>query len=125
MRGFSTTVVAEALDIDRRRLDNLVAQHAIEGVRRERQGVSRTFSPAAVLTIAVAVELMERLEMAASRALAVARSVVGSGGDHSPTDGITVRIDVRIIEQRIAGRLTDAVEAHPPPRRGRPPAPRR
>jgi hypothetical protein len=35
-----------------------------------------------------------------------------------------LRVDVPAIEQRVAARLTEAVEAHPPARRGRPPAPR-
>ena len=114
-------VVAEALDIERHRLDKLVGQHEIEGVRRERQGVSRAFSPAAVVTIAIAIELIGRLVMAAPRALAVAHALVANGGEHSPGEEITLRVDVRAVERRVARRLTDAVATHPPSRRGRPP----
>jgi hypothetical protein len=118
-------VVAEALGIERRRLDKLVGYHVVDGVRRERQGVSRAFSPASVVTIAVAIELMERLDMAGSRAFTVAHALVAGGGEHSAGNGITLWVDVRTVERRIAERLADAVATHPPPRRGRPPASRR
>ena len=125
MRAFSTIVVADALDIDRRRLDTLVGQHEIDGVRRARQGVSRAFSPAAVLTLAVALELIDQLAMSIPRALDVAHALISTGGEHALAAGIVVRIDVRAIERRVAERLTDAVAAHPPLRRGRPPSSRR
>ncbi len=124
MRAFSTIVVAEALDIDRRRLDTLVGQHEIDGVRRARQGVSRAFSPAAVLTLAIALELIQQLEMSVPRALDIAHALRASGGEHVLGAGVVLRIDVRAIERRIAERLTDAVAAHPPLRRGRPPSSR-
>lgn len=121
MRAYSSTVVANALGVDRRWLDTVIAQNHIDGVQRERQGVSRAISPEAVLTIAVAIELMEALQTPIAGALRLARLLLLEAGEHSPAQGMTLRVDVQAIERKMAGRLTEAVEAHPPPRRGRPP----
>ena len=121
MRAYSTAVVAYALRVDRRWIDAVIANHDIDGVRRERQGVSRAISPAAVLTIAVALELMEAFQTPVAIALRLARALVLRNGEHAPREGILLRIDVGAIERKMAARLTEAVESHPPPRRGRPP----
>jgi hypothetical protein len=121
LRAYSTVVAAAALRVDRRWLDVLVAQHRIEGVQREGQGVSRAISPAAVLTIAVALELMEVLQTPIARGLELARALLASGGEHWPADAMLLKLDLGAIERRMASRLTEAVEAHPPPKRGRPP----
>jgi hypothetical protein len=121
MRAYSSAVVANALGVDRRWLDGVVAQNRIEGVRRERQGVSRAISPAAVLTIAIAIELMEALHAPVTSALDLAKSVIIGDGGCSPSSDVRLHVDTVAIERRIAARLTEAVEAHPPPRRGRPP----
>ena len=121
MRAYSTTVVAHALGTDRRWLDAVIANHDIDGVRRERQGVSRAISPTAVLTIAVALDLMAALQTPIASALHLANALVLKTGEHSPAEGILLRVDVGVIERRMAARLTEAVESHPPPRRGRPP----
>lgn len=121
MRAYSSSVVASALGVDPRWLDSVIAHNQIDGVQRERQGVSRAISPAAVLTIAVAMELMEALQTPIAGALHLAGLLLLEGGEHSPADGMTLRVDVHAIERRMAGCLTEAVESHPPPRRGRPP----
>jgi hypothetical protein len=121
LRAYSTAVVANALKVDTRWLDSIIAQNHIDGVQRERQGVSRAISPAAVLTIGVAMELMEALRIPIAGALDLARLLLVDAGEHSPAEGIVLRVDVHAIERRMAGRLTEAVEAHPPPKRGRPP----
>jgi hypothetical protein len=121
LRAYSTAVAASALGVDRRWLDNIIALNRIDGVRKERQGVSRAISPTAVLTIAIALELIDHLEVPIARALELARRLVLQNGDHSPSDGLNVRVDVDRIERSVAARLAEAVDAHPPPRRGRPP----
>jgi hypothetical protein len=121
LRAYSSAVVANALGVDRRWLDSVVIQHDIAGVRRERQGVSRTISPLAVLTIAVGIALIEALHLPIATALELGESLILHDGEHSPVDGMSIRVDVPAIERRVSARLTEAVEAHPPPRRGRPP----
>jgi hypothetical protein len=121
LRAYSSAVVAHALGVDRRWLDSVIALDGVAGVQRDRQGVRRAISPDAVVTIAVAIELIDTLDIPLARALLLASSLLRQGGHHSPTDGMSVRIDIATIERRIAARLAEAVEAHPPPRRGRPP----
>ncbi len=113
-------VAAAALDVDRKWLDNVLTQHAIGGVGRERQGVSRTISPRAILTIAVAILLARHLGAPTARALALAHRLVDEG-ENSPDAHVSVRVDVGAVERDLAIRLADAVESHPSARRGRPP----
>ena len=122
MRAYTTTVVASALGVERRWLDTVIAQNEIEGVRRERQGVSRAIAPSAVVVIALALTLIEALQLPVSRALVLARSLLVAAGTHSPAPELTIRFDVASLERRIAVRLAEAVDAHPPARRGRPPS---
>ena len=117
-------MVASALGVERRWLDAVVVRHRIEGVIRERQGVSRTITPTAVVTIAVALVLVEALRVPIGLALELAASLVRDGGEHAPAAGVMLRVNVSAIERRISARLTEAVESHPPPRRGRRPATR-
>ena len=121
MRAYSTAVAARALQVDRRWLDSIVVQHRIEGVKRDRQGVSRTFDPTAVLTIAVAVALIDALDMPVASALRLATALLRESGQHAPVPGVTLHVDVIALEQTVSARLVEAVEAHPLPRRGRPP----
>jgi hypothetical protein len=120
LRAYSTAVVANALDVDRRWLDNLISSNRLVDLRPERQGKSRAIPPHVVLTIAIAMELTKGLGASLPTALALAAAVIDTGA-HSPVEGLTVVVDVAAIERRIAQRLNDAVEAHPPVRRGRPP----
>jgi plasmid maintenance system antidote protein VapI len=98
----------------------LIAQNQIDGIRRQRQGISRAISPSAVLTVAVALELSGALGTPPREALDLAKAVLLGEGEHRQGELVTVRVDVRAVERRMAIRLAEAVEAHPQPRRGRP-----
>ena len=124
LRAYSSIVVANALGVGRRWLDGVVIHNRIEGVIRERQGVSRTITPAAVVTIAVALVLVDALHIAIGPALTLAVSLIRDGGEYAPAPGVSLRVDLPAIEQRVSARLTEAVESHPPARRGRRPIPR-
>lgn len=124
MRAYTVSIVATAIGVDRRWVDNVLSLHQIDGVQRQRQGVSRAVAPTAVLTIAIALELTKVLGAPMAVALELANSVIATG-EHSPAPGVNLRIDVAAIERRLAARLADAVETHPPKRRGRPPRARR
>ncbi len=65
-------------------------------------------------------ELTEHLGMPLLTALNLA-AVLRHTGEHSPAEGLVIRLDVAAVERRIALSLNEAVEANPPPRRGRPP----
>ena len=113
-------IVAEALGVDQRWLDNVIAQADLAGVQRHGRGVGRAISPAAILTLAVGLEISEALGMPMPAALRLA-SRLSDSGECLAASLITVRVDVGAIGNRMAMRLSEAVEAHPPPRRGRPP----
>jgi len=89
-----------------------------------RQGKSRAIPPTAVLTVAVAMELTEHLGIPLLVALDLAGALRHTG-EHSPAEGLFIRLDVAAMERRVALRLNEAVEANPPPRRGRPPRSKR
>ena len=120
MRAYSSAVVASALEVDRRWLDALVATDRLPGLTPERQGKSRAIPPRTVVTIAIARDLVAALGAPVPRALELAAALLDTG-EHSPAPGVVLRVDVAAVERRIAVRLTDAVEANPPARRGRPP----
>ena len=120
MRAYSVSVVARAMGVDRRWVDNVVTLHRIDGVRRERQGVSRAISPLAVMTMTIALDLSTALGSPIGAALEVARHLVVTG-EHTFDSGVIVQVDLTNIERRLASRLAEAVETHPPARRGRPP----
>ena len=120
MRAYSLAVAAAALDVDRKWLDNVLTQHDLDGVQRERQGVSRSIAPRAIVTIAVAIVVSRAFGGPLGRALALASELI-ENGDHAPVPDLSLRVDVPAIERRLAARLVESVEAHPPARRGRPP----
>jgi hypothetical protein len=120
VRAFSTAVAAAALGVERRWLDNVIDQNRIEGIDRGGHGVSREISPKAVLTIAVAIELMDAIGSPVSEALDLAVAVARTGR-YAPSGVTTIEVDVEAIERELAMRLSEAVEAHPPAKRGRPP----
>jgi hypothetical protein len=120
LRAYSTAVVAAALGISRRWLDTVVAANRIPGVEPARQGRSRAISPRAIVTIAVALELIESLAIPMMAALDLATRLIVHG-EHRASPRISIHLDVAAIERRVASRLGDAVESNPPTRRGRPP----
>ena len=119
MRAYTVSVVAAALGVDPRWVDNVLALHSIVGVIRERQGVTRTISPDAVLTIAIARDLSAAVGASTGVALQLAAGLIPTG-EHSPMPGVIIRIDLGAVKGRLAARLAEAVDSHPPPPRGRP-----
>ena len=120
MRAYSTAVVATALGVSRHWLDAVVAAGRIPGVQPDRQGRSRAFGPSAVVAIAIALDLTEHLGTSLPVALGIAAELVAHGA-YAPLPELSITLDVRAIERRVAVQLSGAVEASPPARRGRPP----
>jgi hypothetical protein len=77
-------------------------------------------TPQAILAIAVSIALTRAFGAPIATALAIAARLLDRGEDELTAE-VTVRVDIGAIERRLAGRLADAVDAHPPARRGRPP----
>jgi hypothetical protein len=120
MRAYTVAVAAGALGVDRKWLDNVLTHHRLGGIHRERQGVSRMIEPRAITVVAIAIELTRALGAPLVSALRLAEGLVEEGV-HTPTSRVSIRVDVGDIEREIAARLADAVDIHPPRRRGRPP----
>ena len=100
-------------------LDNLLSHHAVPGVERHRQGVSRTLSADALRVIAIALVLIRELGVPASRAVALAARL-SDGSSGALSRDVQVRADLDAIDDRLREGLVHALAATPPRRRGRP-----
>jgi hypothetical protein len=122
MRAYTVATVAITLNVSRKWLDNALSHNHVDGVVQSRQGISRKLSPHAVLTLYIALRLVEHLEMPLKRALALANQLAepGEGGNHALSRGLSIKLDLDQSAEEVADRLSRAVEIAPMPRRGRP-----
>ena len=122
MRAYTVATVALTLSVSRKWLDNTLSHNRVYGVVQARQGVSRKLSPHAVLTLHIALRLIEDLEMPLRRALALANDLAHSreSGGYALSRGLSISLDVDQSAEEITARLARAVEITPLPRRGRP-----
>jgi hypothetical protein len=122
MRAYTVATVAISLDVSRKWLDNTLSHNRIDGVVQARQGVSRKLSPQAVLTLHIALRLVESLEMPLRKALALANELGRNKqmGGYFLSPGLSINLDLNQSVQEITHRLARAVEITPLPRRGRP-----
>jgi hypothetical protein len=122
MRAYTVATVAITLNVSRKWLDNALSHNRVEGVVQARQGVSRKLSPHAVLTLHIALLLVEHLEMPLGRALSLATKLAqpAESGGHILSQGLSIVLDLDQATELVAQRLSRAVEITPLPRRGRP-----
>ena len=121
-RVYDVGIAALALDVDRKWLDNLVAQHDVPGVEHGGRGVARRLSVRALVAAGVARDLQRELGVAAARAVDIARAVLA--GDRSVltlSPALSVHLDLAAAEREVETRLVHAMETAVPRRRGRPP----
>jgi hypothetical protein len=123
MRAYTVATVALSLSVSRKWLDNTLSHNRIDGVVQAHQGISRRLSPHAVLTLHIALRLIQDLEMPLKRALELAGYLARSGGSggHTVSRGLSIALDVDQSADEVTTRLARAVEITPLPRRGRPP----
>jgi hypothetical protein len=124
MRAYTVATVALSLSVSSKWLDNTLSHNRIDGVIQAHQGVSRKLSPHAVLTLHIALRLIEDLEMPLKRALELAGHLARSGrsgGVYPLSRGLSITLDVDESTEHVNLRLAQAVEITPLPRRGRPP----
>lgn len=122
MRVYNIAVAALALDVDRKWLDNLIAQHDIAGVERFTRGVSRRLSVRALLAAAIVRDLQGELGVPAGRAVEAAGRVLASSHHRiSLSPAVSVHLDLPALERSLDQRLVHAMETAVPRRRGRPP----
>jgi len=120
MRAYTVATVAITLNVSPKWLDNTLSHYRIEGVVQARQGVSRKLSPHAVLTLRIALRLVEHLEMPLRRALELAHELTGDPGGYPLSRELSISLDLNRATAEITERLAQAVEITPVPRRGRP-----
>jgi hypothetical protein len=122
MASYSITTTALALGTDRKRLENLLVRCAVPGTVRGRQGRTRRLSRAAVLALALLLELQDRLGVPASFAAELLPALLRSDGEPVELGPVTLSVDLPRLERELAAAIAVAVEMAPRPRRGRPPA---
>lgn len=120
MRTYHLAAAALAIDAPTKWLDNLISQHPIVGVRRERRGVSRRISPDGLLHAALIRQLSRDLGLPVPRAVAVARALMGADGSVALTP-FTLSLDLTRLRVALELRLREVAEETVPARRGRPP----
>jgi hypothetical protein len=101
-------------------IDNVLSHHTVAGVARSRQGVSRRLTPQAILGLEIAIRLSNALSIPIARSLELAARLVRERGELSAGKGLTLALDIEVIQAELAERLANAVEIAPLPRRGRP-----
>jgi len=120
-RYYHIEIARYAADVDLKWVDNLLSHHRVPGVQSGRQGVARKISLDGIYHIAVVCRLNRRLGVPASTAVVIASRLLASHSDRaSVAVALELHIDRRALEQEIDRRVTEAVEASAPPRRGRP-----
>lgn len=118
---YNSATTAAALQVPPKWLDNLLSHNKIDGVSRERQGIARRLSLAAVQLVALVRALSYALGVPTASALRVAEHLL-----HEPSrtyrisPSVTLSLDLDALSQEVAGRLAQAVEIAPHPLRGRP-----
>ena len=116
MRGYTVRAVAVTLGVPVKWVDNVLSHHRISGVSGGRQGVARRLSTHSVLTLEIALRLINAFGLPLPRAMELAAHLV------SARSGRLTLADVDVIEGQVIDSLAQAVEIAPSPRRGRPPA---
>lgn len=125
MSRYHVAAASFAIGCNEKWLDNVLSQSSIRGVRRERQGISRTIDADAVLRLAVAHRITRDIGLPVRRALAVADRLVASEGRAAYPDGTVVSVELERLRGDLQARLVEAAEVLATPRRGRPPKARR
>jgi len=124
MRAYTVAAVAVALKMPVKWVDNVLSHNKVRGVSQTRQGVARRLTPQAVTILEIALRLVRAASVPVRRALEVAHEVAELGGSAAPvylSRSVTIVVDVTTITLETSGRLAQAVEMAPRPRRGRPP----
>ena len=123
MRAYTVATAAVTLRMPEKWLDNVLSQNRVDGVIRKRQGVSRRLTPKAVLTLDIAARLARTLGATMPAALRLAHQLVEQGTERAEIDageGLSLTLELQVIERDLMERLAHAVEIAPSPQRGRP-----
>lgn len=141
-RVYDIAVAALAIDVDRKWLDNLTAQHTIPGTEHVARGVARRLAMRTLVTAAIVRDLNRILGVPVGRAVQLAATILrdpmpapsapagepahNAGREGAPVvlpvgDSLALTVDVARLEREIERRLIEVMETVVPRRRGRPP----
>lgn len=123
MRAYTVATTAVALGVSSKWVDNTLSHHQVPGVYQARQGIARRVTPAALLILDIAVNLVRSLALPLSRALETSQRLIDAGGERVTLPGalsIEISVNLRALTNDLNARLERAVEMSPTPRRGRP-----
>jgi hypothetical protein len=123
-RTYNVRLIALALAVPIKWLDNLLSHHALPGVIGGRQGIERRIADDGILAIELARILASELGVPLSRAVALVQSAIANRDaiDVAVSVGSEVRVVFQIqgIERRLRRQLIEAMEAIGQIPRGRP-----
>lgn len=123
-RSYDVKTCALATQSTPKWVDNLLCQHTLPGVMRWKQGVGRRISDDGVLAIELTATLNTRLGVPLARAAEVARVALGAPRNQpvpvSVAPGMTLVLDLPLIERRLRDQIIVAMESVAHVRRGRP-----
>ena len=118
---YNTKTAAIALGVTSKWLDNLLSHNGIPTLHGESQGISRRLSLPAVMTIALARELIQTLQLPAPAALRLAdRLLSNDDGNVTISPDLCLTLHRDHFRSGLIQMLDRAVEVAPTPRRGRP-----
>jgi hypothetical protein len=120
-RAYTVATAALALHISPKWLDNILSHYHVQGVSQARQGVARRLSIESLTILAIAVLLIQDLDLPVAKALTLATRLIQSRGMTALPSGVQLQIDIDQTSGDLLQRLERAVEIAPLPRRGRPP----
>jgi hypothetical protein len=121
-RFYHVEVARHAADADSKWIDNLLSHFAVPGVENARQGVARKISLRGVYHVALIRRLNREVGLPVAAAVSIAGRLLASESAHAQlAPGLDLNVDRSALERDVDRRVSEAVEASTPPRRGRPP----
>jgi hypothetical protein len=121
-RSYHIDIAAFAADCDLKWIDNLLSHFDVAGVESARQGIARRLSIEAIQTIVLVRSLNQRGGLSIERSLQAAEHLLSADGAHTLGPWVDLRFDASGFRQDVETKVSQAVEAIVPKRRGRPPA---
>ena len=123
-RTYSIDVIALAIGLSPKWVDNLLSHHTLPGAPRGRQGVQRRITEEGLLAIELTRLLARELGVSVSHSAELARRALESRSMSEATistsSGLTLVFNLSAIESRLRARVLEAVESVARVPRGRP-----
>ena len=120
-RAYTLGTAALALGVSSKWLDNALSHFKVAGVQQKRQGVARRLAIDSLLTLSIAILLVDELQVPLGRAIEISEQLARSDGRQLVSDILHFSVDLGTLHAQLLDRLEHAVEIAPVPRRGRPP----